>query len=124
MRFNPKFTLKLNKKINGVADDVINCFKSFSWKGNVRELENTIEFAINMTEDEIIKRQDLPVKFQKQKKSIIKCVINPIEVLEKNEIEKAIEIYGKDTNGYQKAYEALGISRATFYRKIKKYNIN
>jgi len=72
----------------------------------------------------MIKKKDLPVKFQKQKRSIVECVINPIEVLERNEIEKAIEMYGKDTVGYKKAYEALGISRATFYRKMKKYDIN
>lgn len=122
--FINKYSEKLNKKINGVSDQVINCFKSFPWKGNVRELENTIEFAINMTEDEMIKKKDLPVKFQKQKRSIVDYVINPIEVLERNEIEKAIEMYGKDTIGYKKAYKALGISRATFYRKIKKYDIN
>jgi transcriptional regulator with PAS, ATPase and Fis domain len=121
--FINKYSEKLNKKINGVSDQVIHCFKTFPWKGNVRELENTIEFAINMTDDEMIKKKDLPVKFQEEKRSIVKSVINPIEVLEKNEIEKAVELYGKDTIGYKKAYEALGISRATFYRKIKKYDL-
>ncbi|HKL41680.1 MAG TPA: sigma 54-interacting transcriptional regulator [Clostridia bacterium] len=122
--FVNKYSRKLNKKIISVADNVINCFKNFPWKGNVRELENTIEFAINMTEDNTIKKKDLPTKFQSQNESFIEAVVNPIEVLERNEIIKAIKLYGKDTFGYKKAYEALGISRATFYRKIKKYNID
>lgn len=121
--FIEQYSEKLGKKVDKIDDQVLNCFKSFHWKGNVRELENTIEFAINMTEDRMIKKEDLPIKFQQENNIVVASVVNTIEALEKNEIEKAIEIYGTDRIGYKKAYEALGISRATFYRKIKKYSI-
>lgn len=120
--FIDQYSDKLNKKVDKIDDQVLNCFKNFHWKGNVRELENTIEFAINMTEGTTIKKEYLPLKFQKEKDKIVDTKVNPIEVLEKNEIEKAIKIYGDNASGYQKSYEALGISRATFYRKIKKYS--
>ena len=40
-------------------------------------------------------------------------------LLEKNEIEKAIKIYGKSKKGIELAAAMLGISRATIYRKLK-----
>lgn len=122
--FMDKYSEKLNKNVYTIDEKVMNCFKNYPWKGNVRELENTIEFAINMTNDEKIKKNDLPVKFQKQKKKVVDIIVNPIEVLEKNEMIKALELYGYNPIGYKKAYEALEISRATFYRKLKKYNIH
>lgn len=121
--FIKKYSKKLNKNVYKIDDSVINCFKRFHWKGNVRELENTIEFAINMTEDEAIKKSDLPLKFQEKDIKVIDSVVNPIETLEKNEMIKALQIYGNNSEGYKKAYKALEISRATFYRKLKKYNI-
>jgi len=122
--FTEEYSEKLNKNVYKIDADVLNCFKVFHWKGNIRELENTIEFAINMTTDESIKKEDLPNKFQKESEAVIKTVVNSIEVLEKKEIEKAIKLYGDEPQGYKKAYDALGISRATFYRKIKKYNLH
>ena len=49
--------------------------------------------------------------------------IKSIEELERNEIKKAIKLYGLSNNAVNRICEELGISRASFYRKIKKYNL-
>ena len=45
------------------------------------------------------------------------------QVVEKNYIEKALKIFGRDTEGKKKIAEKMGIGLTTLYRKIQKYDI-
>ena len=45
------------------------------------------------------------------------------QVVEKNYIEKALKIFGRDTEGKKKIADKMGIGLTTLYRKIQKYNI-
>ena len=49
--------------------------------------------------------------------------IKTVEQLEKEEIEKAINKYGSNTQEMKQVAKALNIGIATLYRKVKKYNI-
>lgn len=49
--------------------------------------------------------------------------ILPLEEMEKRMIKKALEEYGTSVEGKRKASEALKISLATLYNKLKKYGI-
>ncbi|PAB59464.1 sigma-54-dependent Fis family transcriptional regulator [Anaeromicrobium sediminis] len=120
-----KCNKKLNKNILGFNKDAIDIFKKYSWPGNVRELENSIEYAVNMCNLNFIGMEDLPVRLKKKKeccKNIEERII-PIKDLERREIEKALEYYKGDKQAVEKAARALGLGRATMYRKIKSYNI-
>lgn len=104
----------------------------WSWPGNVRELQNTLSFALQMTTGNQITAGDLPQRFLEEtenglrghlRHSFEKAVpseatdeILELSVLEKRAIERAMTYYGKDVEG---AAKALGISRATLYRKLK-----
>ena len=121
--FLNKYNEKLNKNVITIDKSVLNILETYSWRGNIRELENTIEFAINMTEGVNIDKNSLPKKLIKVDKTTDNEEIKSIETVEKNEIIKAINKFGKTPLGYEKAYLTLKISRATFYRKMKKYNI-
>ena len=124
--FLKKYNKRLNKRIEKINPLVFDKFLDYNWKGNIRELENVIEFCVNMATGKEITNNDLPNKFnnEKEKTKLETREILSIETLEKNEISKAIKKYGKTPEGYKKAYTKLGISRATFYRKLKKYNIS
>ena len=54
---------------------------------------------------------------------LYKAEIKTVEQLEKEEIEKAINKYGTNTQEMKQVAEALNIGIATLYRKVKKYNI-
>ncbi len=94
---------------------------NYSWPGNVRELRNSIEFAINMMESNQIKCNHLPVRIQNSLKteSTIEKLSDRIKEFEKQEIIKALEIFGKDMEGKKRSAEALGISLASLYNKLK-----
>lgn len=130
--FINKFSKKLNKNVYGIDSAAMNYLKNYYWYGNVRELENLIEYAVNMTDGNYIDLKIVNNKFRNNNHSIPKreTDINEIETimsleeLEKREIKKAIGIYGTQSDGVNRICEELGIGRATFYRKIKKYNLS
>ncbi|MNP65116.1 hypothetical protein D3C76_1606810 [compost metagenome] len=76
-----------------------------------------------MTEDNEIKISDLPKKIQEEgfihNLIPIKTLEDIIKETEKNEIEKAIKLYGDTVEGKKLAAKALGISLASLYNKIK-----
>jgi transcriptional regulator with PAS, ATPase and Fis domain len=118
--FIKKFSQKFNKRIIGLDEEVREMFRRYQWKGNVRELQNTIEYAMNMVKDEYIKCGDLPVQF---KEKDIEKELMTLDDMEKAHIIKALNMYGWSEEGRIKAADHLGTSRSTIYRKMKKYDL-
>ncbi|WIF94245.1 sigma 54-interacting transcriptional regulator [Caminicella sporogenes] len=124
-KFLNKFNYKLGKNILHISEEVLQFFKNYDWPGNVRELENIIEYAVNMTSSNCISINDLPnrIKNKHGKNMAADDIIISIQDLEKREISKAIRKFGRTKKGIEEAAKVLGISRATIYRKLKKYSI-
>jgi transcriptional regulator with PAS, ATPase and Fis domain len=121
-----KCNVKLEKNITKIEDSVLQIFINYQWPGNVRELENTIEYAVNMCGSSVIKCMDLPKRLKVSESTLENkkdVGIVPIKELEKNEILKALEYFGHSKQSITKAAEALELSRATLYRKLKEYKI-
>jgi transcriptional regulator with PAS, ATPase and Fis domain len=104
--------------------EVRDAFIKYTWKGNVRELENTLEYVVNILgREEVVSLKHLPHRLQLEKTENLDCDELNIERLEKETIVKAIIKYGKGTEAKRKAAAALGISVASLYRKIDKYGL-
>ena len=114
-----------NKKITKISDDVMRLFDSYTWPGNIRELENAIEGAVIMAKTEIINTWDIPNagKFDKSnmKPSLEKSLKKIVEEPERDHIVSILNECGWNRN---KAAKALGVNRTTLYNKMKKYNIS
>lgn len=94
----------------------------YDWPGNIRELKNVIEFSVNVMDDNIIEENHLPTRLQQSAQSgsiKVKRLEQAISETEKIEINKALKLYGSDTEGKRKAASALGISLASLYNKLK-----
>lgn len=109
-----------------ITDEALKLLYSYQWPGNVRELENSIAFAANMTEDFIIDVTHFPKYIQNARKDSIqiKSLSNYVEQAEIYAIKKALDKYGNDVDGKKKCCDVLGISLATLYNKLSKYNIS
>jgi transcriptional regulator with PAS, ATPase and Fis domain len=120
--FISKIAYKMKRSIS-ISPEVRDILYNYSWPGNIRELRNTMEFAANMTDDYIIKGDHLPkiIQIQSVKNNLIK--LKPLEEIvrqtELAEIKKALSLYGDNVDGKQQAADALGISLATLYNKLK-----
>ncbi|MGB9792209.1 MAG: sigma 54-interacting transcriptional regulator [Thermacetogeniaceae bacterium] len=124
--FIKKYNALLNKNIGFPTDDVMNILKSYSWPGNVRELENVIEYAVNMETGPRITVSSLPERLlasQNPSQYSPKNYQTKVREIEKSLILEAIEKFKNKPNSVQNICEFLGISRATLYRKLKKYNL-
>ncbi len=107
------------KKFVKIEEYTVQKLLDYPWYGNVRELENTVEFMVNMMEDGVINNSSLPLNIRNNNEiNTSKDLIRPLKEIELEEIKKAIDYYGDTTDGKMKAAKALGIGIATLYRKL------
>ncbi len=96
----------------------------YSWPGNVRELENEVQRLAVLSPGEVITQRDVMESgelFEKITSLEEKDSFTPLEELERRQIEKAL----MEAGGHRgRAAELLGISRATIFRKLRKFGIS
>lgn len=121
----------LVKKISGenlnVTPRVMNILNSYDWPGNVRELQNVMEHACIMRNGTIIDPYSLPQYMQPKEpgeesrtENMSYNLKEMTAILEKDLILEALKKFSNKS----RAIEELGISRSSFYEKIKKYGID
>lgn len=127
LHFAGRYAGLFGKKLQSITEDTMEALCRYPWYGNVRELENSVEFMINMMEEEgILNRQTLPDNILgtvRETKNVSVPAppaqqIRPLKDLEEQEIRRALELFGSGTEGKRQAAKALGISLATLYRKL------
>ena len=121
-----EYSLKLNKEVIGVEEEDKKTLVDYSWPGNVRELQNIIEYSINMSSSNILTLDIIPdnIKSMYFDEELYKDEkIRTLEELEKREITKALKKYKNYKKEKELVAKSLGISRATLYRKLEKYNL-
>lgn len=128
--FIKKYNEKMDKNIDSISDEVIERFSEYSWPGNIRQLENSIESAMNLAptdanelviEDFISTNFDIPME-----KNIPSLFDNLEDVplnelldkIERDMIKKGLE---KFNNNVTKTAQYLGIKRQTLQHKLNKY---
>jgi PAS domain S-box-containing protein len=122
--FLQKFNAKMGKQIMGVSDQALRLLLKYDYPGNVRELENIIEHGFVLCRGDRIDIDCLP-KESVMSREEIKSFMPPekeypFEKAEAEVLEKTLEKH--QGNRIHTAQE-LGISRATLWRKIKRYRI-
>jgi transcriptional regulator with PAS, ATPase and Fis domain len=117
------YCTKMGVPKKSLDEEAIGALYNHEWKGNVRELQNIIEYACCICPGKVVSYCDIKEKIKPSGKIEIPADISSINLLEKNEIVKALKKYGNTTKGKILAANALSISRASLYRKLKQYNI-
>jgi len=109
-----------------VMPGAMKCFLQYDWPGNVRELENCIARAVALGDDHVLDIEDLPPAMRGEEGSSFISPDNTalsttaLADLERITIQRVFEQAEGDK---ALAGKMLGISRATLYRKLKRYNI-
>ena len=121
-----EYSSKLNKDVIGLEHSVKHALVNYFWPGNVRELQNVIEYCINMSNSAILTFDILPDKINEKTYKIREEnqeEIRSLEDLERAEIIKALNKFKNYKKDKELVAKALGISRATLYRKLEKYKL-
>tara|TARA_R110001606_G_scaffold361754_7_gene515219 strand:+ start:126484 stop:128424 length:1941 start_codon:yes stop_codon:yes gene_type:complete len=111
-----------------LSDEVLNLLCQHTWPGNIRELRNVLRFCIAICFKSTVRLEHLPDSFfesASMEKILSKArgenrTINKEESFERNELIRA---YRQSNWCASTACKLIGMSRATFYRKIKYHNI-
>jgi len=117
--FRNGFNKKFKKNIDGISSEVLQAFLKYPWRGNIRELEHTMEHAFVLCNSNIITFANLPDDFMAVPKAVRKSTTVDAEA----DTQRILEALGKTSWNKAKAARLLGIDRVTLYRKLKKYNL-
>ena len=109
------------------TSNVVATLSDYHWKGNIRELVNTIEHIVIMTDKDIIDISDLPNVMRNQQSEDIDIDSSLIEqfksIGEKEEKQLILQTLKEAGGNKSKAASNLGIHRTTLYQKLRKYQI-
>ena len=117
-----------------LSPDTLRALMGYDWPGNVRQLENTINRAMVISDGNVLQIDNIPSlagidmehSVSMQKSSVSNLIIEimhsdgsfkTVENIEQEAIQRALDHY--DHNITQAA-KALGIAKSTFYKKLKK----
>lgn len=142
--FMEKYSKHLRKHVHDMTPQAAKILTDYPWPGNIRELENTIECALNVESQEILTSFSIParIKTPKQEAASYSAEFLRAETetfsqaappaasklrdsrrkSEIDEVLKALDKYGWDTKGKKNAAASLGIGIATLYRILKDYH--
>jgi transcriptional regulator with PAS, ATPase and Fis domain len=118
------FILKRHNLVNGshktLSEEARKRLNEWEWPGNIRELENTIEYAYCMAEGSVILPENLPNKISKGIKLVKEIGVMSLKQAEIIAVQNALD---HTSGNVSQAAKILGIGRNTLYDKIRAINL-
>ena len=119
-QFIKQFSQKMKKEVKGITSVGMQKIMLHDWPGNIRELENTIEFAIAMTQQDVL-TEDLILPATGSSQEPLKSLTSAKAEFEKGYVIHLLQV----TKGnISRAAELAGRFRADFYNIVKKHKVN
>ncbi len=121
--FIQKYSAENKKSVQGITDEALRLLMKYNWPGNVRELENTIERAVVISQEPLLKPQHFLAfnAFQEDWQGGSQTWSGNTKNLREIERQKILEVL-RETNGNRtRAAEELGISVRTLRNKLREF---
>ena len=99
--------------VKTLAPEVLAALCAYPWPGNIRELENVLEYAVNVEDGPVIRPESLPEVFWRRMP----------DVSEATALLSALDRHGWDLAGKQAAARELSISLRTLYRRLARLGL-
>ncbi len=114
------YSAKYGKKIDGISDRAKEKLSGYIWKGNIRELQHSVEKAVILSDNHMLDTDDFLLSKGGEAECTDLTEIKTLEDMERSMIKRSIEIY---LGNLSLVASGLGITRQTLYNKIKKYGL-
>ncbi|TYO98225.1 DNA-binding NtrC family response regulator [Geothermobacter ehrlichii] len=129
--FVERASKRLNKPLLGIEDRAVEAMLNYHWPGNIRELQNIIERAAVLTQDNVIHLDNLPVVFAElyqklQLPADRPTTFNELRSAQVGRIEaNLLKRYLQETGGnVSAAARKAQLPRRTFYRLLERHGID
>ena len=113
------FCRQVGKKLKGIEPMALNAMKTYSWPGNIRELQNVVERAVILAQD-IIRRPDLPESLLRSPEPRNIEGRDRLKMVERDLIVKSLQRHGGNR---RLAAEEMRMSRRTLQYKLKEFGL-
>jgi two-component system response regulator HydG len=114
------FAAEQEKHVGRFSSEAMRRLLDYSWPGNVREIENSIEHAVVLAKGKVIEISDLPTLIRQ---TVTGKPAGTVMTMVENERKLLIEVLDECSWNKKAAAHRLGISRSTLYDKLRKYQI-
>ena len=118
-RFMAQLNLQKRRQIQGISPQALNALVSYSFPGNIRELRNAIEFAFIACKGAYIELEHLPNEIAQGGLS----QQSELSAQDQKEAERIQAVLEHCRHNREQAAKALGISRSTLWRRMKRLGI-
>jgi transcriptional regulator of acetoin/glycerol metabolism len=108
------------RRVTGVVEDAMRALMDYPWPGNVRELRNALEGAFVTVRGERLTLDDLPLEVRRGAAGN-RVSLTSEETTERSRIEEALKQAGGSRT---RAAAALGVSRVTLWKKMRRLGIH
>ncbi|BEP28644.1 sigma-54 interaction domain-containing protein [Helicovermis profundi] len=121
----PRICNRIGTNQKHISGEAINKIKAYHWPGNIRELENVLERAVNLCEDKTILSEHLKIKITKKNIVNREEYLRPLkETMNSIELEIIENVYNYTNRDKKKTMEILKIKKTKLYEKIKELKNN
>lgn len=117
--FLGKFAAEMGKPTLRFSDTALQAISTYTWPGNIRELENKVKRATVMCDGKMVSNDDLDLSEEAENA----MVLNLKQVRDKAERTAVLNAIAQSQGNISKAAKLLGISRPTLYDVVKKHGI-
>ncbi|WP_231734769.1 sigma-54 interaction domain-containing protein [Bacillus sp. FJAT-29937] len=123
------YTNNMNIFVEGMTEEALECFKRYSWPGNIRELKNAVENAFNNVSSTLITIDDIPDRIKNYSGKEARVNVSHAKMLS---LKDTVESYEKsiimnelnETNGkIAETARRLGLSKQSLKYKLDKYQL-
>ncbi|MDQ6601076.1 sigma-54 interaction domain-containing protein [Bacillus salipaludis] len=120
-----KYYSSLNRPYMMLEPQLEKWLIQYDWPGNIRQLENVVEYMVNMAESDVIHFHDLPEYLYQVQAPIQTGGLSLDEMVAEYEksIIQSFFMSGQGRNDKEKVADELKISLSTLYRKLERYNL-
>jgi two-component system, NtrC family, response regulator len=113
--FLGRYSAEFKRPIRGFSPDAMQAINDFSWRGNVREIENRIKRGVIMAHGELLTAKDLGLEKESSVRNVLDLRVARLRA-EAEVIRLALEEAGSNIS---RAAKLLGVSRPTLYSLIR-----
>lgn len=114
-----KLKMKMNTPLTSISPEACEELLDYDWPGNIRQLQNVVEYAANLCESDTLMPSDLPETVRERERAQTRPSVYSAPGGSRDEdVLSLLEKYGYTLEGKRKIAEELGISLRTLYRRI------